>query len=466
MIVNKKTFKIFNYTSDVFLIIVIFLSVFSYIGSGYYDYFLKYDILLGLLFTWTFFSFKNGIYEEFRSRKFVAQAVSIIKTAIPVGIYFPILLFVVKEFILYRTDIILFIVIFNSAIILKYYLLKKTLVYLRKIGKNQRHVILVGVGPLGKSFYESVKKNPDYGYNIIGVLDDKHMEYLNGEYLGQIDSLDILLSSKQIDDVVIALPNYAINKLPDIIRINNKHGVRTRILPDYKNFFSSNYEVSIFDSIPMFTLRKEPLEEVFTRSFKRLFDVTFSLLVIVLVFSWMSVLVYIANIFFSKGPLFFVQDRVGKKNKIFPCIKFRSMNVHSSENHASFKVTTQRDERVSFIGKYLRKFNIDELPQFINVLLGHMSVVGPRPHAIAWDKKYSEYVEENRMRHRVKPGITGWAQIHGYRGDVSEEEENKKRTRKRIELDLWYIENWSFGLDIQIIALTIWNMLKGDENAY
>jgi len=466
MIVNKKTFKIFNYTSDIILLVIIFLIIFPNIGRSNYNYFVKYNLLLGLIVTWSFFSFRYGVYEEFRSRRFVAQAVSIIKSAIPIDIYFPVLFLIMKDFVLNRADILLFILFSNSVILIKYYIFKKLLVYLRKIGRNQRHAILIGAGTLGKSFYESVKKNPDYGYNIVGVLDDKCREFLDGEYLGQINSLDEMLSLKQIDDVVIALPNYAFNKLPDIIRINNKYGVRTRILPDYKKVISSNYEISIFDGNPILTLRKEPLDEVFDRAFKRLFDIAFSFVVILLVLSWISVLIHIANMFFSKGPLFFVQDRVGKKNKIFPCIKFRSMHVHCSENHASYKPTTKYDYRICRIGKFLRKFNIDELPQFINVFLGHMSIVGPRPHAIAWNQKYAEYVEEIRMRHRVKPGITGWAQIYGYRGDVCNEEENKKRTKKRIEFDLWYIENWSFLLDIQIIILTAWRMLKGDENAY
>jgi len=208
-------------------------------------------------------------------------------------------------------------------------------------------------------------------------------------------------------------------------------------------------------------INKSPIKKFL----KRAFDIVFSALVIVFVLSWVSLIIFVLNLFFSRGPLFFIQDRIGKDNKIFPCIKFRSMHAHLSKNHSDYVATTIDDNRISKLGKYLRKFNIDELPQFINVFLGQMSVVGPRPHALAWNDKYLQYVNNINLRHLIKPGVTGLSQINGLRGDVADEDENRRRVTKRFELDLWYIENWSFWLDIQIIILTAWITLKGDRHA-
>jgi putative colanic acid biosynthesis UDP-glucose lipid carrier transferase len=181
----------------------------------------------------------------------------------------------------------------------------------------------------------------------------------------------------------------------------------------------------------------------------------------VLVYSWLYPVIAIFLKKDSKGPVIFKQDRIGVKNKKFLCYKFRTLFTEKKDNDRFVPVMND-DPRITKFGSFLRRSNLDELPQFINVLKGQMSVVGPRPHAIPYDDKYGLIVEDIRLRHNVKPGITGWAQVHGLRGDTFSEEENARRTIKRIEHDIWYIENWSFWLDIQIIILTIWQMIKGD----
>jgi exopolysaccharide biosynthesis polyprenyl glycosylphosphotransferase len=217
----------------------------------------------------------------------------------------------------------------------------------------------------------------------------------------------------------------------------------------------------MFGDFPIITARREPLDDVHWRFFKRLFDIVFSLLVMILILSWFFPLVFVLTKLSSKAPVFFNQDRVGAKNKTFKCYKFRTMKVSDDNSTVSFQPVLENDPRVTKVGRFLRKSNLDELPQFINVLKGEMSIVGPRPHAVLYDKKYSKIVDAIRLRHNVKPGITGWAQVHGLRGDVADEEENIQRTKKRIEYDIWFIENWSMTLDIQIILITIWQMLKG-----
>jgi lipopolysaccharide/colanic/teichoic acid biosynthesis glycosyltransferase len=202
------------------------------------------------------------------------------------------------------------------------------------------------------------------------------------------------------------------------------------------------------------------LNEVQWRFVKRTFDILFSLFVTLLILSWLIPLILLISIIIDKAPVFFIQERLGTKNEKFNCIKFRTMKYHKVQVD-EFKPVVENDPRITKVGKFLRKYNLDEIPQFINVLIGDMSVVGPRPHAISYNSFYSKIVDEIRIRQNVKPGITGWAQIHGLRGDVKDEEENRKRTKQRIDYDVWYIENWSFGLDIQIILLTVWQMIVG-----
>jgi putative colanic acid biosynthesis UDP-glucose lipid carrier transferase len=212
-------------------------------------------------------------------------------------------------------------------------------------------------------------------------------------------------------------------------------------------------------NFPIITSRNEPLEEVQWRAVKRIFDFTFSLFVVVFILSILFPIVALLIKFSSKGPILFVQERIGAKNKKFSCYKFRTLK--SDKQSGTFQPVTNNDSRITPFGRFLRKTNIDELPQFINVLKGEMSIVGPRPYPVPYDDRYEKIFEEIKLRHNVKPGISGWAQIHGLRGDVIDEEENKKLISKRIDYDLWYIENWSFGLDIQIIFLTIWQMIVG-----
>lgn len=215
----------------------------------------------------------------------------------------------------------------------------------------------------------------------------------------------------------------------------------------------------MFGNIPLIAVREEPLSEFHWRFLKRSADIVISSISIVFILSWLTPLIAILNLIYNRGPVFFFQKRYGVQNKLFNCMKYRTM-VASKEDE--FVPVVENDPRITKLGRFLRRSNIDELPQFINVLKGEMSVVGPRPHSIPFNEIYKDMVNELKIRSWVKPGITGWAQINGLRGDVPDFEENKKRTIKRIENDLWYIENWSFWLDVQIILLTIWQMIKGE----
>lgn len=235
--------------------------------------------------------------------------------------------------------------------------------------------------------------------------------------------------------------------------------IRFKFVPDFRMFVNRNIHIDFVQDIPVLSLRSEPLEDIAARIKKRLFDIVFSALVLTLVMSWLLPLVAILIKLTSKGPVFFVQVRSGKKNKPFKCYKFRSLKVNPDSD---LKQVTKNDNRFTPLGKLLRKTNLDEFPQFINVLMGHMYIVGPRPHMLRHTEDFSRVLKDYMIRHFVKPGITGWAQVNGFRGEIKAEDQ----LRKRIEHDIWYMEQWSIWLDMRIIFMTLFTMLKGDKNAF
>jgi putative colanic acid biosynthesis UDP-glucose lipid carrier transferase len=238
-----------------------------------------------------------------------------------------------------------------------------------------------------------------------------------------------------------------------------KNMIRFKFVPDFRMFVNRNIHVDIVESIPILSFRSEPLEDIVASTKKRVFDVLFSLFIITFLLSWLVPLLAILIKINSPGPVFFVQLRSGKDNKQFRCFKFRTLKVNRD---ADAKQVTRDDDRFTKLGKFLRKTSLDELPQFFNVLLGDMSVVGPRPHMLKHTEDYSRLLNEYMIRHFVKPGVTGWAQVNGFRGEIKEQEQ----LRKRIEYDIWYLENWSLWLDFRIIFLTVYVTIKGDKNAF
>jgi putative colanic acid biosysnthesis UDP-glucose lipid carrier transferase len=232
-----------------------------------------------------------------------------------------------------------------------------------------------------------------------------------------------------------------------------------KFVPDYHIFVNRNIYVDFLNDIPVLSLRKEPLEDTGNRIKKRLVDVILSSLVIIFILSWLVPLFAILIKLNSRGPVFFIQLRSGKNNQPFRCLKFRSLRVNSESDS---KQVSRNDNRITSLGRIMRKTNIDELPQFFNILLGDMSVVGPRPHMLKHTEDFSVLYREYMIRHFVKPGLTGWAQVNGYRGEIKDNE----LLRKRVEFDTWYIENWSIYLDFRIIILTILVTLRGDKNAF
>jgi putative colanic acid biosynthesis UDP-glucose lipid carrier transferase len=416
-------------------------------------------ILLAVLnFLWYFVSNVVNFYDDFQTRIYSFQFVNIIKSILVQVLMSVLFIFFAKEDLFTRNFIIFYSLLLFLFISARIIIIRNILTGFGGQRKNIWNLLIIGSGEIGRGFYQMMNEHKEFGYNLAGFADDTDTE--PGKVLGKISSLEKIISKYEIDEVVIALPIYASDQLDEIINICNRQAVRVNIIPDYFRFVSKKFQVNMLGDFPVIRVRSEPLAEAHWRFIKRLFDLVFSFSAMLLILSWLYPLIFILNKFSSKGPTVFKQDRVGINNIVFKCYKFRTMHV--SKGKEIYQPLTENDPRVTSIGRFLRKTNLDEIPQFLNVLKGEMSVVGPRPHPLPFNEVYEKMVDEIKIRSWVKPGLTGWAQVHGLRGDVADYDENKARTKMRIEYDLWYIENWSFWLDVQIVLLTAWHMIKGE----
>jgi putative colanic acid biosynthesis UDP-glucose lipid carrier transferase len=277
--------------------------------------------------------------------------------------------------------------------------------------------------------------------------------------IGDIDECVSYAVKNNINEIYSTISPERNSSIYEMAHIAEKSLIRFRFVPDFKLYVNRKTHMEYLEELPILSLRSEPLEDVTNSVKKRFFDIVFSLLVIVFLLSWLVPILALLIKLNSKGPVFFVQMRSGKDNKQFRCFKFRSLSVNGD---AHTRQVTKNDTRITPLGKFLRKSNLDELPQFFNVLMGDMSVVGPRPHMLLHTETFSKLMEEYMIRHFVKPGVTGWAQVNGFRGEIKQPEQ----LRKRIEHDIWYMENWSLWLDLKVIFLTVYRTVKGDKNAY
>ena len=415
-------------------------------------------ILMAVLnFVWYFTSNVSSFYEDFYIRSYSYQLINIIKNISAQLVFAVFFIFITKEDLFTRNFIISYGFLLWLTVSIRIQLLKKISVKYKSKKQNLKNVIIAGAGEVGKNFLNLITVRKDLGFNFIGFADDKIDD---DKIICKLNQIEETINKYAIDAVIIALSLESTTEMERIIKICNKHALRVHIIPDFFRYVSKKYQINMIADFPIITVRNEPLSETHWRFVKRTIDIIISGIVIMLIFPWLLPILFFLNLFTSRGPLFFIQDRVSNANNFFRCYKFRTMQT---ENNLSDKFipTAKDDPRITKLGKWLRKTNLDELPQVINVFKGEMSIVGPRPHPKAYNKLYEVFVDEINIRGWVKPGITGWAQVHGYRGDVNDYEENKKRIKKRIEYDLWYIENWSFWLDIQIMLLTFWQMIRG-----
>jgi putative colanic acid biosynthesis UDP-glucose lipid carrier transferase len=325
---------------------------------------------------------------------------------------------------------------------------------------DTRNVVIVGGGRIGYDLYHFFQQNTERGYNMVGFFDDKPERVKDKIlYLGDTDQCIEYVIANRVDEIFCTLPNSKADVIERLMLDADKNLIRFKFIPQYYDYAKKPTFIQSFGHIPVISVRPEPLENMLNRVIKRLFDCIFSLFIILFVFSWLFPILAIVIKIQSSGPIFFVQLRSGRDNAPFNCYKFRSMKVNSVSDE---KQATRNDDRITKIGRFMRRTSIDELPQFFNVLRGNMSVVGPRPHMISHTEQYSQLIDKFMVRHFLKPGITGWAQIQGLRGETK----NTESMLERVEADVWYLENWSFLLDLKIVFLTFWNAIKGEENAF
>lgn len=334
--------------------------------------------------------------------------------------------------------------------------------YYQFTGFGQRKVVILGATGSGTALYQYFVANQSAGYQFEGFFENgsKHPEQVQERIIGSLDASAIKTFCREhgIGEIYFALPTTYQDLLHDISRFADDNFIYFRIAPDFSGLQHDSGNVFLINSVPVLTARKEPLGISANAILKRLFDIGFSLGVIVLLFPFILPILALAIKLDSPGPIFFKQLRPGKKNKLFDCYKLRTMHV----NKTTETQATKNDSRITRVGRFLRKSNLDELPQFFNVLLGNMSVVGPRPNMISQLEEYSKTISNYKVRHFVTPGITGFAQVNGFRGETKQ----VGLMQKRVQYDVQYIENWSLTLDLKIIFLTVWNMVKGEKNAY
>ncbi|MFD2514347.1 undecaprenyl-phosphate glucose phosphotransferase [Pontibacter locisalis] len=323
-----------------------------------------------------------------------------------------------------------------------------------------KRIVIVGAGTQGVDLYNYLTENKQLGYDVVGFFDDNTPSLPNrNKVLGTVEDCLNFVEEHGIAEVYCALPDIARDKIRMLMEESDKRMIRIKLVPDVKDYFKTNFMVELYGHMPILTPRREPLEDKANEIVKRGFDIAFSLCVTVFLLSWLIPVMALIIKMESKGPVFFRQLRSGKDNRPFYCLKFRSMHVN---NDSDLKQATKGDARITRVGSFIRKTSIDELPQFINVLMGDMSVVGPRPHMLKHTEDYSQIVDKFMVRHFIIPGITGWAQVTGYRGETKDAEVMEKR----VEADIWYLENWSFLLDLKIVVLTAWQAIRGNGNAY
>lgn len=466
MIVNQKSLYSIKLWLDLLVLNLSFL-ISAWIAQPSHILYQRPYMFL-LLFTlnivWYFTTNVTDFYDNFSPHEFYFQTTLILKNALVQIVAAILFIFVKKEDLFTRNFIIFYFVSLILLVGLRTISFRLIQSVLREKGKYVRSLAVIGANNIGKEFIKLIESNPNFGFKLVGFIDES--PNASEKYIGGLENLSEILTEHKIDEVVVAIPNCDSYKLSRIINICNKNAVRTHIIPDYFQFLSKKFLLSTIGRFPIITVRDEPLAEIQWRFVKRTFDIIFSLAVLIFVLSWLIPLISIIVKLSSRGPIFFIQDRIGLKNEKFRCLKFRSMYAENKLLENYFIPTIENDQRVTKIGKFLRKSNLDEVPQFWNILKGEMSVVGPRPHPVAFHQEYIQYFDAIKLRHLVKPGLTGWAQVHGLRGDVTDPVENRKRTIERIEYDIWYIENWSFWLDVQIILLTIWQMLTGNTKAH
>lgn len=399
-----------------------------------------------------------GLYDPKRTAGRRAELFGLVKANLLGVVYCLAALYLIKEQNFARLFLILFVSINLVIDYIFRLIVMRILRTMRRSGMNMKHILLVGYSRTAIGYIDRLRSHPEWGYTIHGILDDTRRfgkTYKNVQVIGTTQMLEEMLATNEYDEIAITLSINEYSKLERIVAICEKSGVHTKFIPDYNNVIPTKPYTEDLDGLPVIHVRHVPLSSSFNNVIKRSVDIIGSLFALLVFCIPMLIVACIVKIT-SPGPLIFKQTRIGLHNQEFQMYKFRSMRVQDDREEKK-AWTTKNDPRVTPIGKFMRKTNIDELPQLFNVLKGDMSMVGPRPERPFFVDKFKEEIPRYMIKHQVRPGMTGWAQVNGYRGDTS--------ITKRIICDLYYVENWSLFLDFKIIFLTFFG--RGvNKNAY
>ena len=413
------------------------------------DYF-NYAIFISI--GWLILSIKSQFYEIYRFTKVIRifslaflQAGLFILLVFAFFGFFEELSRPSSRILVYSFKVLSVILIVKLSI---FYLLKR---YRKNLGGNYRRTVVIGKTIRTKRLIDFFQTNQEYGYQCKAIFDLKKNDTLE-------NCFEFIIEEK-IDEIYCSVTSLTNKEISDLIDFADNNLKVLKFLPDNKEIYTRRMKMEYYGYLPILSLRDIPIEDPLNQFIKRSFDIVLSLLVIIGILSWLSPILAILIKLESKGPVFFRQKRNGLDYKEFYCYKYRSMRINPDAN---IHQVSRNDKRITNVGKFLRKTSIDELPQFINVLFGDMSVVGPRPHMVSHTHMYAERIDKFMVRHFVKPGITGLAQVSGYRGEV----ETEKDIINRVKYDIFYLENWSLLLDIKIIFQTVFNTLKGEDKAY
>ena len=457
----SKYFWFIHFIGDVFLINIAFILTY-FMKFETLDFSDKYRFLV-ITFNavWILVALMLKLYELNRLRRLDRVLYNLFKAFIFNAVIISGILFSLKQSEFSREHLyVTYLLLFGFLMCWRYFAIKMIYIY-RKSGYNYKRVVVIGGGDVARQLYTYFTSDNVLGVKVKGIFSNQPPSFSIKESIRvcEIEIFKDFALKEEIDEVYYTLPLTHTKKIKELVNFCDKYMIRLMIVPDFRGFIFKRVNIDFFDDVPVITLRQEPLTDFVNRVAKRLFDFVFSLFVTVLILSWLYPIIAILIKLSSKGPVFFKQVRSGVDNEEFLCYKFRSMT--QSEN-ADTKQATKGDARITKIGAFLRKSSLDEFPQFINVLIGDMSIVGPRPHMLLHTEEYSALINKYMVRQLVKPGITGAAQVKGYRGETKELGDMEGRVR----LDVWYIENWSLSLDINIIFQTVWNIFKGDEKVF
>ena len=418
-----------------------------------------------VLIVWYTAASFSRLYADRRSNKYSEEIIFIIYSLILFSILLSSISFFLRGFVQFTGNFffIFLVVLFIIQVCTKY-IFRKILHAALFQGSLYDTILIIGATPSALEFLETIHRYYYYGYKCIGFIDDEQQQLNETPYLGNINSLAKLLEKGEVDEVMIALPNSNSQQIQQCIEVCDYYRIKARIVPDLQQYAGSSVQVNNIGLLPVINIRSLPLDKFENKLLKRSFDIAFSLLFFLFLGWWLLPIIALAIKLTSKGPIIFKQERWGLNNEKIICYKFRTMvaEEHDVDSNGQYQQATRNDPRITKLGAFMRSTNMDELPQFWNVLIGNMSVVGPRPHPTPLNIESMHTIENYMLRHIVTPGITGWAQVNGARGETKA----TGSMQRRINFDLYYIHRWTFWLDSQIILQTIINIFRRDQNAY